>query len=709
MYTPRVGEMLGRYHLDRLLGQGGMGLVFAATDQRLHRTVAVKVITGVLAQNAEFRARFQHEAEALARLESPHVVTIYDHDEIDGTPFIVMQLVEGTDLATLLGQDGALPARTALAIAAQVAGGLADAHERGVLHRDVKPANVLLRRDSTSHPQAFLCDFGIARSEGIDGPAPTATGMIAGTGTYLAPERADGKPATPASDLYSLGCVLWMMLTGSEPYSGTEMQVAIAHQQAAVPQLPGRGQVVRRLNALFTTLLAKDPADRPAGAAQVRAELEALVPLAPAEPLDVPRVDRGATTAIRSAPGVGGAATPSRAPTLPPTTPLRRRGWVLGAAVVAALAVVGGGLAFALTRDDDEPDGTPSDAATDEPEATRAVTGDVDGDGLGDAQVFQDRLGATSPLSVWTMPSTAMRFGSPQRVGALEGVPVWGDIDGDGTGERLWIDANTSDTELLIGVQAVDDTQSTISLPVDPAFGFTGYGTRLADVDGDGDDDLVLLGQPSGAEDVLFVALADDGQFSAPTQWHQGGTSGGYLWTGDVNGDGADEVVLYSQSPTPDGLDTLTVLEADGETFAAAEPRELRGAAVNPYVTTWLVGDVDGDGTDELVVESGIRRGIYVYRFTDGAIGTREEWSRTVRGADEAREQLYASGIRSYVLSDVDGDGADDLVQLYEPLEGESDLRFSVRTSDGSSFGDEADWGRLPCGEECTDSFTFIS
>ncbi|WP_141014525.1 serine/threonine-protein kinase [Nocardioides sambongensis] len=708
MFVPRVGEEFGRYRLDRLIGQGGMGMVFAATDLRLHRTVALKVITGALAASDEFRDRFQHEAEALAQLDSPYVVTIHDHDEIDGTPYIVMQYVDGTDLSTRLRASGALPARTALQIAAQLARGLSDAHRRGVLHRDVKPANVLLRGLDQDDPHAYLCDFGIARSEGIDGPAPTATGMVAGTGSYLAPERADGHPATPASDLYALGCVLWVALTGSEPYSGTEVQIALAHQRAPVPQLTGTTPLIGRLNALFAGLLAKDPADRP-DSATVRTELEALAAEAPTTPLTLALPPQGTALRGLAAPPpppppagapVGGAPA-AGAPAASGSTRKRSR-WPILVGVVAVLALVAGGLVLALTRGSDDADAT----AEDEDSPAESVAGDTNGDGYGDLQIHQGRLDATAPLSVWTLPSTGMQFGSADRVGALEGVPHLGDLDGDGVDERVWIDANTDDTELAIAIQTMDGDQSSTSLEVDPEFEFSGYANHLADVDGDGDDDLVMIGTPYGSPDVIFVALADDGELGEPTQWYQGGDSGGFTWSGDVDGDGADEVIVYFQPEDQDKNETLTVLDAEDAKFVAATPRELRDAAVNPYVTSWLIGDVDGDGTDELVVESGVRRGLWVYRFTDGQIGAREEWARTNRSREEARDQIYNSGIIGYALSDVDGDGDEDLIQVYEATKQETALGVTVRISDGESFADEVDWGSLECGEECDDIYS---
>lgn len=313
MRVPSAGEEFGRYRLERVLGRGGMGIVFAATDPRLNRTVALKVITGTLAASPEFRSRFQAEAESLARLDSPHVITIHDHDEIDETPFIVTQYVDGVDLGAWLREHGQLPARQALKLCAQLARGLYDAHRAGVIHRDVKPGNVLVRDIDQPAVHGYLCDFGIARIEGT--PGETAAGAITGTWTYMAPERVDNQPASPASDIYSLGCVLWACLTGTDPYAGTEVQVAVAHQQAPIPRLPGSGEFVDRLNAVLETALAKDPAARYRDADAFRQALEELVPLAPGDTVERP-APAGDGTAVR-----GAAAAPAGRAVPPPPPP----------------------------------------------------------------------------------------------------------------------------------------------------------------------------------------------------------------------------------------------------------------------------------------------------------------------------------------------------------------------------------------------------
>ncbi|MFB9388619.1 protein kinase [Streptomyces coeruleoprunus] len=237
-----------------------MGEVWRAYDETLGRPVAVKLL---LAQESDPTAvqRFRLEARTAGRLNHPHVVGVLDFGEHEGRLFLVMELVEGGSLARALAQRGPLPAERAAAIAAQAAAGLAAAHEQGVVHRDIKPANLLLDADGT----VKIGDFGIARF--LDDPAAalTGTGEIVGTSLYLAPERALGKPAGPPSDVYSLGCVLYQVLTGRAPFQA-DTAIAILHQHLDAAPRPPRLQGIALPPAFedyLLDLLAKRPEDRP--------------------------------------------------------------------------------------------------------------------------------------------------------------------------------------------------------------------------------------------------------------------------------------------------------------------------------------------------------------------------------------------------------------------------------------------------------------
>ncbi len=240
-----------------------MGVVYRAWQSRMNRPVALKVLPQAIAQDPAYRGRFGREAAALAKLDSPHVTQIYDHGEIHGNLYLVMQLVQGPDLGRLVAGGPLLP-RRALRIADQVAGALGDGHAVGVVHRDVKPSNVLCRPRSPHDEDDFvyLCDFGIARSTTDPAGQATETGDVVGTVAYLAPERLDGRPATPASDVYSLGCMLWTLLNGTPPFVGTQAQMIMGHAMGPIPWVEGSDPRTGELNRLLVGLLAKDPVQR---------------------------------------------------------------------------------------------------------------------------------------------------------------------------------------------------------------------------------------------------------------------------------------------------------------------------------------------------------------------------------------------------------------------------------------------------------------
>ncbi|KMS74756.1 serine/threonine protein kinase [Streptomyces viridochromogenes] len=252
----------GRYRLSEPIGRGGMGEVWRAYDESLARDVAVKLL---LPQDSDPTAtsRFRLEAQTAARIDHPNVVGVRDFGEYDNRLFLVMELVRGDSLATTLVRSGALPAERVARIAAQAAAGLAAAHRQGIVHRDIKPGNLLLDADGTLK----IGDFGIARFLDDPGAALTATGQIVGTSLYLAPERALGQPAGPASDVYALGCVLYQLLTGRPPFQA-DTAVAILHQHLDAVPVPPRELGVPGLPPAFESyllgLLAKEPEHRPA-------------------------------------------------------------------------------------------------------------------------------------------------------------------------------------------------------------------------------------------------------------------------------------------------------------------------------------------------------------------------------------------------------------------------------------------------------------
>jgi ABC-type branched-subunit amino acid transport system substrate-binding protein len=249
-FTP--GSTFAGYQIEDLVGRGGMGVVYRATDLSLERPVALKLIAPELADDERFRSRFLREPRLAASLDHPNVIPIYEAGEHDGQLYLAMRFVEGTDLRTLLDTEGKLPPERALEILAQVAGALDSAHRRALVHRDVKPANVLLDRDG----HVYLTDFGITKQLGGDS---TDTGRVVGTLDYLAPEQIRGDPVDGRTDSYALGCVLYECLAGRAPFHReTEAETMWAHMQEQPGSIRGHG----RLDPVLQKALAKDREDR---------------------------------------------------------------------------------------------------------------------------------------------------------------------------------------------------------------------------------------------------------------------------------------------------------------------------------------------------------------------------------------------------------------------------------------------------------------
>lgn len=252
----------GRYELDRKIGEGGMARVYVGRDLRLNRRVAVKIPHRQYVGDADFMERFQHEAQAAAMLSHPNIVDIYDVGQDGDIHYIVMEFVEGTDLKSLINRDAPLPIDQAVAIGKQIAAGLHAAHRAGMVHRDIKPQNVIITPDG----HARITDFGVAKSH--LSTAMTETGVSFGTVDYISPEQAQGRQAMPQSDVYALGVVLYEMLTGRLPFSG-DSAVAVAMKHVAEEPAPLRRinpQIPPGLESLILRAMAKDPAQRPASA-----------------------------------------------------------------------------------------------------------------------------------------------------------------------------------------------------------------------------------------------------------------------------------------------------------------------------------------------------------------------------------------------------------------------------------------------------------
>jgi serine/threonine protein kinase len=625
---PRIGEVVGHYRVDGVLGVGGMGMVFSATDLRLQRQVALKVMLGHVGTSPDFQRRFQREASVLARLDSPHVVAIYDHGEHDGWPFIVTQYAAGGDLGRLIRADGALPPPMAFRVCAQVADALSAAHSVGVVHRDVKPANVLLRDERTDRLHVYLCDFGVATTEGS---GLTTPGAVAGTWNYLAPERAAGHPGTPVSDVYSVGCLLYECLTGRPPYAGADVAVAMAHLQQPVPQLPGTDDLTVRVNQVLAGALAKDPAERYDSARALRDALREL----------------------------GGGLTPS-APTSPPLVlgRRRRRRRLLLAGGVAATLVLGGVAAGVLLSSGGEdpaphpeptsPTSTATPTPVPAPAPEPAVTGDLDHDGRGD-------LATLSMEGAWLMSSDGTGLAAPRRIPGVAYPAVSGDLDADGRLDVVTM-AGDSPSVSVTARLAGGGTQTSLvrTGTVDDILADTI--PFVADVDGDDRVDVGVVTVGSGSLLVSVGRGRGDGSFGAGRSWLRtdapADASGrGQMALGDLTGDGLADLVYVVEA---DEETRLRVLVSTGSAFEAQEPIPV---SQDFRYETWRAGDFDGDGTDELaVISSGPQVTVFSW---EGGRFSRQLW------IDELLGVGYT--VQHGEVSDVDGDGDDDLVlTLYE-------------------------------------------
>lgn len=673
---PGVGDTLGPYRITRQLGAGGMGVVFEAVEEGLGRRVALKVLAVQLAEEPEFRSRFLREATVLARSDSPHIIQVYSHGEHEGVLYLATQFVSGGDLAARVAQDGLPSADSALDLAAQVASALADAHAVGVVHRDVKPHNVLLRAGQ-DQVHAYLCDFGIARD---DESSLTSSGVVAGTYAYLAPERFRGEPATPASDIYALGCLLWFLLTGAPPYDGGPVQLATQHEFSAIPQLPG---APAQLNAFLTRAMAKDPAARHPSAAAAAAHLRAVraagglpagqfaappqppppsylsagsVPSAASEPSYQPAPPTSPVPAVGSAPPVPPPFPPT--PVMPTSGGEPRPRTRLAAALVALAVVlgVGAGIGWSLLSDEGGGAGdggsspSASGSASDQgprPDDGPVAPADVDGDGYDDTIVVDRAAGETVVLV--SDPDDRSRFGDLatwSRSGYDDAKVVRGDFTGDGLADLALVEPDQ--------VRIAASTRREFAGPeawLEPSLPER-FKVTTGDFDADGSDDLAFLtGAGTGAVSI-DVALAGDGGFREPERW---AGIDGLAWertrigAADLDGDRRADFVAMVEPPT--GGVGIRALHSTGDGFD--DDRSWYDAPTWTWEDVHLVfGDVDGDElADVVAVQSDDGLGLVVLRsdgstLVDGAVGTVED----------------LPGGSRVVAADADGDDRTDLV-----------------------------------------------
>jgi tRNA A-37 threonylcarbamoyl transferase component Bud32/CheY-like chemotaxis protein len=307
---PRIGKVIAGYRIEERIGRGGMGVVYRAEHLNLRRRAAIKIIAPDLAESEGFRERFTREARIAAALQHPNIVTVYDAGEVDGVLYLAMQYIEGFDLAAMLRKEGRLRPYRAVDVCRQVAAALDAAHALGLIHRDVKPANVLIEGRT-----AFLTDFGLTKR--LDGTHTelTRAGDVVGTIHYVAPEQIEGNPVTARSDVYSLGCLLYHCLTGKVPFErDTDVAVIYAHLSEPPPKLTAvRPELASGLDGVIAKALDKSPDRRFKTCADLinaaRAVVDAAGPLSETSPPRTARehesvlgaADRAAIAGMRDA------------------------------------------------------------------------------------------------------------------------------------------------------------------------------------------------------------------------------------------------------------------------------------------------------------------------------------------------------------------------------------------------------------------------
>lgn len=639
--------MIGPYRLEQQVASNEMAVVYRATDTRLNRAVAIKVLLGRSARDPEFVSRFDKQATLMAKLDSPHIMGVYTNGRTnDGAPYLVSQFADGGDLGSLLKSRGRLPGPLAADICAQIADGLAAIHspEVGVVHGDVKPSNILLR-DGNTPPYAYLADFAAARA---DDSATARPGIHSGAWNYLAPERAMGAPATPASDLYSLGCLFYELVTGTVPFTGAnDVETAMAHGSQPIPTLPGRDDFTLQANDLLSGergLLAKDPAQRTNEAVRVR--------------------DRFAAMAGRQMGFASGA-----------TVTLKRaktKWWVAAGAALAVVVAGGAALGVTLTTTENTPE-----------KPKPAVSGDITGDRLGDLVLgapFGDINYNWDTNAVTLFASTGKGFkagtGKNLKFGNL-----LGDLDADG---RV-------DVVQVSGVGSTFSVESNAKNLPDGSIQVPASGKRLAmfcaDFNGDGRDDIGMISVGNGAKlpaddaelgklkdlqiQVTVMASQSDNTWGKSTDWYTGPWNGTTFdvnfEVGDFDGDERADIVMGAREASP----AAAVLLMGQESKFTKTVLDVPGPDGDRAAGSAVVADVTGDGKDELITQE-VEDQKWVLRvYSYDPEGTKFVHEPTWDLDDPVQNDDTVSGSRIPAATDVNGDGRDDLVNPLRSPDGE--------------------------------------
>jgi serine/threonine-protein kinase len=486
------GRVLGgRYRLERVIARGGMGTVWEADDPLLARKIAVKTLDAAIGTDESIRARFRREAITAAAVTHPNIVATYDTGEDDGVAYIVMELVHGITLRQLIDRDGAVPVEDAAGIAYQVADALAVAHARGLVHRDVKPGNVLVQPDG----RVKVTDFGIAKAADGGGDELTRTGMVVGTARYLAPEQVDGRAVDERVDIYSLGLVLYEMLCGKAPFEAdTDIATAVARltspPRPITLECPG---VPSALEHVIDRALTKDPGDRWPSALAFRDALSPFRVDGPPSRSDLtmpvrlpPRsTPEPATTVGRAPTAAPAAAAAKKAARSSAFTPTRIALWT----TVFLLGLLGGYLGYRAI--DDEP---ASQAAPPTPVVRQLpIVGVRDYDPEGDGHENPTQVGAAidgNPATTW---STELY--KDRDVGGLKsGVGLVFDLGTSKKVSRLEVQTLPADTDWSAQLYASDQVPPTLA----------GWGAPTFTGQGLGSDAQMTLQPATRARYVLF-------------------------------------------------------------------------------------------------------------------------------------------------------------------------------------------------------------
>ncbi|HEV2809883.1 MAG TPA: protein kinase, partial [Acidimicrobiales bacterium] len=484
--------------------------VWEAMDEVLTRPVAVKILLPHLAADTAFVTRFRHEAVSAARLSDPHIVSIYDTCSDGDVEAIVMELVRGTTLRRLLDEQGSLPPRRAADIAVQVASALEHAHLNGLIHRDVKPGNILLSDDG----RVMVADFGIAKAaEG--GADLTEVGQVVGTAKYLSPEQVEGGPLDARSDVYALGVVLYEMVCGRPPFSGDNATTTAVARLTSEPLRPRqvRAGIPRGLEQVVLRAMARRPGDRHASAAELRSALEHV---------DLGRADTNDATVVRDATAFSPAAAASRpgrattpraagpgrrpnSPSAPsPGFPRTERAWLVPAALIVVVAVTLGvvGVLFGRTQlGGDLFDSVGNGPRSAGPEGPVAITGTASFDPFGSGGEHDEELSRlldNNPDTAWTTEE----YNSPDLGGLKQGVGVVLTLAQATALDRLEI---SSPTEGWAASVYVADR---------PATTLAGWGEAVATEDDIGGDVSFDLGGASGEAVLVWITHLGEGRGS---------------------------------------------------------------------------------------------------------------------------------------------------------------------------------------------------